>query len=88
MVEEVRGSVTTMSNSGSYPVTPVASQHYSSTPVALTYSGYGRAVRLPLSTTLGLYSIHSLPNLAVVEAIPMYVEELLLLLTCYVEGTS
>jgi len=23
-----------------------------------------------------------------VEAIPMYVEELLLLLTCYVEGTS
>jgi len=25
---------------------------------------------------------------AVVEAIPMYVEELLLLLTCYVEGTS
>jgi len=88
VVEEVRGSVTTMSNSGSYPVTPVASQHYSSTPVALTYSGHGHAVRLPLSTTLGLYSIHSLPNLAVVEAIPMYVEELLLLLTCYVEGTS
>jgi len=24
----------------------------------------------------------------IVEAIPMYVEELLLLLTCYVEGTS
>ena len=58
-------TVTTMSNSGSYPVTPVASQHYSSTPVALTYSGHGRAVRLPLSTTLGLYSIHSLPHLTI-----------------------
>jgi len=27
-------------------------------------------------------------SLGIVEAIPIYVEELLLLLTCYVEGTS
>jgi len=58
-------TVMTIFNSGSYPVTPVASQHYSSTLVALTYSGHGRAVRLLLSMTLGLYSIHSLPHLAI-----------------------
>ena len=58
-----------MSNSGSYPVTPVASQHYSSTPVALTYSGHGRAVTLPLSTTLGLIPVQSLLYLAVYPAL-------------------
>ena len=57
--------VTTMSNSRSYLVTPVVSQHCSSTLVALTCSGHSRAVRPLLSTTLGLYSIHSLPHLAV-----------------------
>jgi len=41
------GIVTIMSNSRSYPVTPVASQHYSSTLVALTYSGHSRADNLP-----------------------------------------
>ena len=54
-----------MSNSGSYPVTPVASQHYSLTLVVLTYSGHGRADMPPLSTTLGLSSVRSLPHLAV-----------------------
>jgi len=58
-------TVMTIFNSRSYPVTPVASQHYSSTLVALTYSGHGHAVRLLLSTTLGLYSIHSLPHLTI-----------------------
>jgi len=61
--------VTTMSTSGSYPVTPVASQHYSSTPVALTYSGHGRAVTLPLSMTLGLIPVQSLLYLAVYPAL-------------------
>jgi len=60
--------VMTMPNSGSYPVTPVALQLYSSTPVVHSYSGHGRAVILPLSTILGLYSIHSLPHLAVYPA--------------------
>ena len=63
-----RAGVTTMSNSRSYPVTPVTSQYSSPTPVAHSYSGHGRAVILPLSTTLGLYSIHSLPHLAVYPA--------------------
>jgi len=31
---------------------------------------------------------HGVHEVRDVEAIPMYVEELLLLLTCYVEGTS
>ena len=35
-------SVTTMSNSRSYPVTPVTSQYSSPTPVAHIYSGHGR----------------------------------------------
>jgi len=61
--------VTTMSNSGPYPVTPVASQHYSSTPVILTYSGHGRADNLLLSTTLGLCSIRLLPHLAIYPAL-------------------
>jgi len=58
-------SITTMSNSGSYPVTPVASQHYSSTPVTCSYSGHSRADNPPLTTTLGLVCIQSLPHLAV-----------------------
>jgi len=58
-----------MSNSGPYPVTPVASQHYSSTPVALTYSGHGCAVTLPLSMTLGLIPIQSLLHLTVYPAL-------------------
>jgi len=62
-------SVTTMSNSGPYPVTPVASQHYSSIPVAHSYSGHGRADMPPLSTTLGLSSVRSLPHLAVYPAL-------------------
>jgi len=61
--------VMTMSNSGSYLVTPVALQHYSSTPVALTYSGHGCAVILPLSTTLGLIPIQSLLHLTVNPAL-------------------
>ena len=65
----VPSSVTTMSNSGPYPVTPVASQHYSSTLVVLTYSGHGRAVILPLSTTLGLIPVQSLLHLAVYPAL-------------------
>jgi len=59
----------TMSNSGSYPVTPVASQHYSSTPVAPTYSGHGRTVILLLHTTLGLIPIQSLLHLAIYPAL-------------------
>jgi len=62
-------TVTTMSNSGSYPVTPVTSQHYSSTPVALTYSGHGHTVMLPLSTTLGLIPVQSLLHLTVYPAL-------------------
>ena len=62
-------SVTTMSNSRSYPVTPVALQHCSSTPVALTYSGHGHTVILPLRTTLGLIPIQSLLHLAVYPAL-------------------
>jgi len=61
--------VTTMPNSGSYLVTPVASQLCSSTPVALTYSGHGRAVILPLSTTLGLIPVQSLLHLTVYPAL-------------------
>ena len=60
--------VTTMSSSGSYPVTLVASQYSSPTPVAHSYSGHSRADMPPLSTILGLYSIHSLPHLAVYPA--------------------
>ena len=52
-------TVTTMSNSGPYPVTLVA----------LTYSGHGRAVILPLRTTLGLIPIQSLLHLAVYPAL-------------------
>ena len=59
----------TMPNSGSYPVTPVALQLCSSTPVILTYSGHGRAVILPLSTTLGLIPVQSLLHLAVYPAL-------------------
>jgi len=62
-------SVTTMSNSGTYPVTPVTSQHSSPTPVAHSYSGHGRADMPPLSTTLGLSSVRSLPHLAVYPAL-------------------
>jgi len=58
-------TVTTMSNSGSYPVTPVASQHSSSTPVAHSYSGHSCTDILPLSMTLGLIPIQSLPYLTV-----------------------
>jgi len=57
--------VTTMSNSRSYPVTPVASQPYGSTLVALSYSSHHRAVILLLSTTLGLFPVHSLPHLTI-----------------------
>jgi len=68
-IVEVEGHVTTMSNSGSYPVTPVASQHCSSTPVTLTYSGHGRAVIPPLSMTLGLIPVQSLLHLTVYPAL-------------------
>ena len=57
--------VTTMSNSGSYPVTPVALQHYSSTPVNHSYSGHSRTDNPLLTTTLGLVCIQSLPHLTV-----------------------
>jgi len=63
------GLVTTMSNSGSCPVTLVASQHYSSTPVALTYSGHGCAVILLLRMTLGLIPTQSLLHLAIYPAL-------------------
>ena len=62
-------AVMTMSNSGSYPVTPVTLQPYSPTPVAHPYSGHGRADNLPLSTTLGLCSIRPLPHLAIYPAL-------------------
>jgi len=65
-----RGTVTTMSNSGSYPVTLVASQLYSSTPVAHhSYSGHGCTDILPLSMTLGLIPIQSLLHLTVYPAL-------------------
>jgi len=48
-----------MSNSGPYPVTPVV----------LTYSGHGRTVILPLSTTLGLIPVQSLLHLTVYPAL-------------------
>ena len=64
-----RALVMTMSNSGTYPVTPVALQHSSPTPVAHSYSGHGRADMPPLSTTLGLSSVRSLPHLAVYPAL-------------------
>jgi len=57
MLKQLPVPVTTMSNSGSYPVTPVASQHYSSTPVAHSYSGHSHTDNPPLTTTLGL-SLH------------------------------
>jgi len=58
-------TVTTMSNSRSYPVTLVSSRYYSSTLVACSYSGHNRADNSPLTTTLGLVCIQSLPHLAV-----------------------
>jgi len=61
--------VMTMPNSGSYPVTPVASQPYSLTPVALANSGHGCTVILPLSTTLGLIPIQSLLHLTIYPAL-------------------
>ena len=61
--------VMTMSNSGSYLVTPVASQYSSPTPVAHSYSGHGRADILPLSTTLDLIPIQSLLHLTVYPAL-------------------
>jgi len=61
--------VTTMSNSGTYLVTPVTSQHSSPTPVAHSYSGHSRADMPPLSTTLGLSSVRSLPHLAIYPAL-------------------
>ena len=36
---------------------------------SVTYSGHSRAVILPLSTTPGLCSIHSLPHLAIYPAL-------------------
>ena len=62
-------NVTTMSNSGSYLVTLVALQPYSSTPVALNYSSHSRADMPLLSTTLGLSSVCLLPHLAVYPAL-------------------
>jgi len=35
----------------------------------ITYSGHSHVDNLPLSTTLGLYSIHLLPHLAVCPAL-------------------
>jgi len=52
-----RAAVTTMFNSGPYPVTPVALQLYSSTLERITYSSHGRADIPPLCTTLGLIPI-------------------------------
>jgi len=59
----------TMSNSGTYPVTPVASQHSSPTLVAHSYSGHSRADIPPLSTTLGLVPTQSLLHLTVYPAL-------------------
>ena len=58
-------SVTTMSNSGSYSDTPVTLQPYGPTPVALSYSGHSRTDNPPLTMTLGLVCIQSLPHFAV-----------------------
>jgi len=58
-----------MSNSESYPVTLVASQYSSPTPVAHSYSGHGRADILLLSTILGLIPIQSLLHLTVYPAL-------------------
>ena len=58
-----------MSNSGSYPVTPVALQYSSPTLVAHSYSSHGRADILPLGMTLGLIPIQSLLHLTVHPAL-------------------
>ena len=58
-------TVMTMFNSGPYPVTPVTSQLYSSTPERITYSGHGHADIPPLCMTLGLIHVQSLLHLAV-----------------------
>ena len=42
----------------------------------ITYSGHSCADNLPLSMTLGLYSIHSLPHLAVCPALMWVLHEL------------
>ena len=55
----------TMSNSGSYPDTLVTSQPYGPTPVTLSYSGHSRVDNPPLTTTLGLVCIQSLPYFTV-----------------------
>ena len=63
------GAVTTMSNSGPYPVTR---SHRSSTAQLrshIAYSGHGRADIPPLSTTLGLIPVQSLLYLAVYPAL-------------------
>ena len=44
-------------------------QLYSSTLVTLTYSGHGRAVMLPLTTTLGLIPVQCLLHLTVYPAL-------------------
>jgi len=61
--------VTTMSNSGSYLVTLVTLQPYSSTLVALSCSGHGCTDILPLSMTIGLFPIQSLLHLAIYPAL-------------------
>jgi len=58
-------TVTTMSSSGSYLVTPVASQYSRPTPVTHSYSGHGRTDMPPLSMTLCLIPIQSLLHLTV-----------------------
>ena len=42
----------------------------------VTYSGHSRADNLLLSTTLVLYSIHSLPHLAICPALTWVLREL------------
>jgi len=58
-----------MSNSRSYPVTPVALQYSSPTLVAHSYSSHGHADILPLSTTLGLIPTQSLLHLTIYPAL-------------------
>ena len=58
-------AVAIMSNSRSYLVTLVTLQPYSSTLVALSYSGHSCAYMSPLNTTLSLTLIQSLPHLSV-----------------------
>jgi len=62
-------AVTTMSNSGSYLVAPVASQYSSPTPVAHSYSSHGCADILLLSMTLGLIPTQSLLHLTIYPAL-------------------